>query len=233
MFGRTQRVLVNGHPSASGKVTSGIPQGSVLGPLLFVIYINDLPDAVDSFAYLFADDTKLFSKITKEEDVISLQRDLNILQDWSANWLLNFHPDKCKLLTIGARKTHSQYYLVSKCVKYDLECVSSMKDLGVTIDSHLNFEAHIHEKINKANQMMGMIRRAFTFIDEDMFLCLFKAFVRPQLEYANAVWNPYKAKDINAIENVQRRATKLIPSLQKFQVSNRIEHFGDESYAES
>ena len=68
----------------------------VLKLLLFVIYINDLPDAVDSYAYLFADDTKLFSKITKE-DVISLQRDLNILQDWSANWLLNFHPDKCKL----------------------------------------------------------------------------------------------------------------------------------------
>ena len=98
-----------------------------------------------------------------------------------------------------------------------------MKDLGVTIDSQLNFEVHMHEKINKANQMMGMIRRAFTFIDEDMFLCLFKAFVRPQLEYANAIWNPYKAKGINAIENVQRRATKLIPSLQKMSYTERLQ----------
>ena len=82
LYDRTQRVLINGHPSASGKVTSGIPQGSVLGPLLFVIYINVLPDAVDSYAYLFADDTKLFSKIAKEEDVTCLQHDLTILQDW-------------------------------------------------------------------------------------------------------------------------------------------------------
>ena len=98
-----------------------------------------------------------------------------------------------KILSLGVRKVDSRYHLISKGIKYDLECVTSMKDLGVVIDSDLNFEEHMHEKIKKANQTMGMIRRAFTFIDEDMFVCLFKAFVRPQLEYANAVWNPYKA----------------------------------------
>ena len=187
----------------------------MLGPLLFVIYINDLPDAVQNFAYLFADDTKLFSKITNGDDVRRLQQDLDKLQDWSADWLLNFHPDKCKLLTLGLRKTVSEYHLISKSAKYDLEYVTNMKDLGIVIDSNLNFEAHMHETINKANQTMGMIRRAFISIDESMFVCLFKAFVRPQLEYANAVWSPYKVKDINAVENVQRRATKLIPSLKE------------------
>ena len=220
---RTQRVLVNGFPSSVGHVTSGIPQGSVLGPLLFVLYINDLPDAVDSYAYLFADDTKLFSEITNRNDMEILQQDLDKLQDWSSNWLLNFHPDKCKLLTIGTRALDSGYHLVASGVKHDLECVTNMKDLGVVIDSSLNFEIHMQEKINKANQTMGMIRRAFTFLDEDIFVCLFKAFVRPQLEYANAVWNPHKAKDINAVENVQRRATKLIPSLTTMTYTERLQ----------
>ena len=95
--------------------------------------------------------------------------------------------------------------------------------LGVVIAYSLNFELHMNEKINKANQTMGMIRRAFTFLDEDMFVCLFKAFVRPQLEYAYREWNPYKAKDINAVENVQRRATKLIPSLNAMTYTERLQ----------
>ena len=104
---------------------------------------------------------------------------------------------------------------------YDLE-VEEIKDLGVTIDSKLNFESHILTKIKKANQTMGMIRRAFTHLDSDMFLCLFKAFVRPQLEYANAAWSPYKVKDVTAIENVQRRATKLIPGLSQLSYEDRL-----------
>ena len=89
---------------------------------------------------------------------------------------------------------------------YDLKCVEEMKDLGVTIDSQLNFESHILTKTKKANQTMGMIRRAFTHLDNEMFLCLFKAFVRPQLEYANAAWSPYKVKDVTA--TVVRRPLK-------------------------
>ena len=97
-----------------------------------------------------------------------------------------------------------------------------MKDLGVTIDSNLIFESHIQIKVNKANQTMGMIRRAFTHLDNDTFLCLFKAFVRPQLEYANAAWSPYKVKDITAIENVQRRATKQVPGLRDLSYEERL-----------
>ena len=149
-----------------------------------MLYINDLPDCVNSLAYLFADDTKLFREIAQSCDVVSLQHDLNALQQWSINWLLNFHPDKCKVLTIGNQKVTSSYQLTSRDRVYDLECVNEIKDLGVIIDSNLNFECHMQSKIIKANQTMGMIRRAFTYLDSDMFLCLFKAFVRPQLEYA-------------------------------------------------
>ena len=104
---------------------------------------------------------------------------------------------------------------------YDLECVEEMEELGVTIDSKLNFESNILTKIKKANQTMGMIRRAFTHLDSEMFLCLFKAFVRPQLEYANAAWSR-ACKDVIAIENVQRRATKLIPGLSQLSYEDRL-----------
>ena len=157
-----------------------------------------------------------------DADTRALQTDLNELQCWSSKWLLNFHPDKCKLLTLGRRKLETNYHLVSENRNHNLECVEQMKDLGVIIDKDLSFEFHTQEKINKANRIMGMIRRAFTYLDEEMFLCLFKAFVRPHVEYANAVWNPYKAKDVLAVENVQRRATKLLPSLKSLSYSERL-----------
>ena len=155
-----------------------VPQGSVLG-------LNDIykrsARCHQELRLLIPVDTKLFSKVTNGEDVRSLQQDLDILQDWSADWLLNFHPDKCKLLTLCFRKTVSEYHLISKSTKYDLEYVTNIEDLGVVIDSNLNFEAHVHEKISKANQTMRIIRRWFISIDESMFVYLFKAFVRPQL----------------------------------------------------
>ena len=92
---------VNGRASSWAPVTSGIPQGSILGPILFVLFINDLPDCVSSDSLLFADDTKIFSEITCDHDSLQLQNDLNSLQSWSDKWLLNFHPDKCKVLTLG------------------------------------------------------------------------------------------------------------------------------------
>ena len=101
---RTQPVVINGVHSKEGQVTSGIPQGSVLGPLLFVIYINDLPSAVKSCARIFADDTKLLSRADSESDTEALQRDLDELQEWSDKWLLRFHPQKCCVLKMGQKK---------------------------------------------------------------------------------------------------------------------------------
>ena len=135
-------VKVNGTPSKICDVVSGIPQGSVLGPLLFVIYINDLPDQVKSEIFLFADDTKIFKEVSDINDSIDIQKDIEPLEKWADKWLLKFHPDKCHVLTLGkfANIKHAHRYTLEG---EELDHVFEEKDLGVLIDSDLTFQNHI------------------------------------------------------------------------------------------
>ena len=197
LCGRSQVVKVNGENSEPAPVISGIPQGSVLGPLLFVLYINDIMDNIDSNGFMFADDTKLFRAIRCREDADILQSDIEALEDWSKKWLLKFHPDKCHVLF-------------------------EEKDLGVMVDSELTFQTHISNQIRKANAMVGLIRRSFTHLDCKSFKKLFTAFVRPHLEYGQPVWAPHLKKYSNQIENVQIRATKLVDGVSNLDYSERL-----------
>ena len=118
-----------------------------------------------------------------------LQQDIRESEKWSNNWLLKFHPDKCNVLSAGKRNIPQfEYTLYNTKMKY----TDKEKDFGGIMDNNLNFEEHMNEKMNKANSIMGLIRRTFTHLDETTFLLLYKAVVRPHLEYVNAVWNPYK-----------------------------------------
>ncbi|MCG8626996.1 MAG: hypothetical protein MJE68_33970 [Proteobacteria bacterium] len=220
---RTQQVIVNGESSQCKDVTSGIPQGSVLGPLLFVIFINDLPTQVKSDIFLFADDMKIFQTIKSMDDRETLQEDINIMLDWADKWQLEFHPDKCVSMSINNKGEHTRTYKMRDTI---LKLVDQEKDIGVVVDKQLKFESHIYEKINKANSMMGLIHRSFIHLDEDMFKKLFKALVHPHLEYANSVWHPTKIKDITAIENVQQRATKYLPTLKNLTYEECLRKLG-------
>ena len=160
LYNRKQRVRVMNSYSEWAPLTRGIPQGSVLGPILFVIYINDLPDKLNSDCYMFADDTKVFNEIRCDEDSEKLQHDMEELENWSDKWLLRFHPDKCKVLSAGKRKTGRFEY---KLCNTKLQYTEKEKDIGVVVDNQLNFEDHMNEKINKANSIMGLIRRTFTY----------------------------------------------------------------------
>lgn len=221
LTGRSQTVKVNNDESLPAPVLSGIPQGSVLGPLLFVIYINDLPDIINSNVYLFADDTKLMRKVKSEEDAKSLQLDLDKLEAWSKKWLLQFNPDKCHVLTIGKFENiqHTERY---NLYGNELEHVFEEKDLGVHIDSELKFDEHIANKVNKANALVGLIRRSFSYLDGELFKKLFTSFVRPHLEYAQAVWHPHLVKHKRVIENVQKRATKLVDGMKDMSYEERL-----------
>jgi hypothetical protein len=138
---RIQQVVVNGVESEWKPVTSGIPQGSVLGPLMFVIFINDLPDTVNGQVYIFADDTKVFKNIQKAMDGSILQNDLNSMSIWSDTWLLKFHPEKCKHMTIGSK--HNEWNNSYKLGNTKLQHINSEKDIGVIIDNQLKFDKHI------------------------------------------------------------------------------------------
>jgi hypothetical protein len=219
---RRQRVVVNGESSEWRDVLSGIPQGSVLGPILFVIYINNLPEVVEGCeVYLFADDTKVFRSIFREEDCETLQTDIDHMFNWTEKSLLKFHPDKCGVMRIGKTKLADRSYTMG-LDKHKLKAISEEKDIGVIIDDKLTFEKHMSAKINKANSIMGIIRRTYAYLDEESFLLLYKALVRPHMEYANQVWSPHLKKHISAIENVQRRATKLIPGFRDIPYQDRL-----------
>ena len=204
---RRQRVVVNDSRSSWADVTSGIPQGSVLGPMLFIIYINDMPTSVLSSIYLFADDAKVYRNISSNDDPPTLQHDLQQLEKWSERWQLRFNSNKCKVMHLGRQNPRQNYTMGGTT----LATTTSEKDLGVYVDTELTFEKHIETVVNQANRMLGLIRRSYTYLDSQSLLKLYTSLVRPTLEYANAAWTPILRRDQILLENVQRRATKLIP----------------------
>ena len=219
--GRKQLVKVNQTKSTTNDVVCGIPQGSVLGPLLFVLYINDLPDKVISSILLFADDTKIFKEVDSIIDSLTIQNDIYELEKWSNDWLLQFHPDKCHVLTIGkfTNIKHAHPYTLNG---NQLEHVLTEKDLGILIDEDLSFEEHISKQVNKANSILGIINRGFENLSPQIFLTLYGTFVRPHLEYAQSVWSPKLRKHVNLLEGVQRRATRLVQLYRNLSYEERL-----------
>ena len=167
---------------------------------------------------MFADDTKIYSEIPNHNSAVSLQNDLHTMLQWSDKWLLAFHPEKCKVLRLGKEKDGYTYKLGNDV----LDTTTCEKDLGVEVDDDLSFTTHISKQVNKANSIMGMIRRKFPHLDCHTFPQLFKSIVRPHLEYATSVWNPYLKSDIIKLEQVQRRATKQVPQLKNLSYRERL-----------
>ncbi len=221
--GRRQRVRVNESVSTWEAVTSGIPQGSVLGPVLFVIFINDLPECVNSLVEMFADDTKIYSPLKGDTDRTSLQQDLHSLTDWAKTWQLRFNETKCKTLHLGNNNPNYDYAMRDETGdEVTLETTELEKDLGVHIDPSLKFSKHTEIQVNKANRILGLIRRSYQYLDCDCFKKLFTALVRPHLEYGIVVWAPRLEKDKNLIEGVLRRGTKLIPGMKDLSYEERL-----------
>lgn len=215
---RCQQVSIGGCCSSMVPVTSGVPQGSVLGPLLFLLYVNDLPEAVNCPVKLFADDTKLYSGIASESDALSMQADLDSLVQWSDSWQMPFNEDKCKVMHVGsANKAFSFHMKGDQLVSTQVE-----RDLGVHVDSQLKFRQQAAAAIAKATQVLAVIRRSFTLINEDTLPLLFKSLVRPHLEYGNLLWGPFNRADQRAVERVQRRATRLVASIRHNDYQSRL-----------
>ena len=215
---RKQRVVLNGVLSSWLNVKSGVPQGSVLGPVLFLIYVNDIDDGLTCKISKFADDTKIASKITTTLDKETLQSDLDRLACWASKWQMKFNVDKCKVLHIGSNNNRVQYLMNGQ----QLSAVNKEKDLGIIISSDLKPSQHCSEVAKTANKLVGFIGRAFENKSEKVILKLYNSLVRPHLEYCVQFWSPYYRKDIEKLERVQRKITKMIPRLRNISYEERL-----------
>ena len=202
---RKQRVVINGKASEWTNVTSGVPQGSVLGPVLFLVYINDIDEGVTGIISKFADDTKIANTVASNNQVKEMQNNLDKLSEWGQTWQMSFNADKCKVMHIGYRNEKANYVLNGT----QLKTVDREVDLGVTISNNLKPGLQCSEVVKKANKIIGLIGRSFDYKSKDIILTLYNSLVRPHLEYCVQAWCPYYQKDIDKLERVQRRVTKM------------------------
>ena len=205
---RSQSVVLEGARSKEVAVASGVPQGSVLGPLLFSIFINDLPSVVSSHVRLFADDCIIYRKIKKNEDALAFQVDLNQLQSWAKQWSMSFHPEKCELLRVtNKRQPTKTSYVMSE---HTLKEVNDKKYLGITINDKLKWNKQVQTVCTKANNTLSLLRRNMGSCPRAVKQSCYTSLVRPILEYSSTVWDPYTKQNIDKIEMLQRRAARFV-----------------------
>ena len=224
---RQQKVLVNGSESSWSCVESGIPQGSILGPILFTLFVNDIPDLIKTSISMYADDTKLYCPLTSDESALDLVEDLSNLQEWARMMQMRFHPDKCKVMHLGKNNPKFNYYMQDSftettCQQHTLATTLLEKDLGVFIDSELDFTMHTIEKVNKAHKLLGYVRHTFKYLNKETLPMLYKSLIRPHLEFGTCIWSPKLKININRIESIQRRATRCVPELWHLSYEQRL-----------
>jgi ribonucleases P/MRP protein subunit RPP40 len=215
---RSQKVKINFSFSDSLPVTSGVPQGSVLGPTLFNMYINDIISCVEnSEILLFADDVKVFSCDPKQ-----LEKDLVNIHEWSVKWQLSISSEKCNILHLGKKNPKNTYFLNGMAIKSE----ESIKDLGVFMTEKFSSSLHCTHLFKKCSQISSLIVKSFLSRNRDLMLRAYKVYVIPLLDYCSTVYSPHKVADINLLERVQRRFTKNILRNSSLSYNERLELLG-------
>ena len=220
LTGRSMRTVVRGSFSDPCDVLSGVPQGSVLGPLLFVLFINDLPVGLNNTTLLFADDLKLLGNAN---DVDSIKQDLTTLEHWESIWLLKFNPSKCKVMHVNLINDTEESFELDGTI---LEPITAESDLGVYTTNNFKWKDNIYSCIKDANQLISWITRNIVDKDKMVMLNVYKTLIRPKLEYCVQIWNPVACHGnwsiIIEIEAVQRRFTRMINDIGTLPYSERL-----------
>ena len=207
---RQMRVAVDGEFSPKANVASGVPQGTVLGPLLFLLFINDLPLQVSlgTAVRLFADDCLVYREVGTAEDQAILQKDLAALESWSTKWGMRFNPSKCDTMTIDrSRSSLSRQY--SLC-GVTLKEVEQAKYLGIIINNKLQWGSHVDSVAGRASNTLNFLRRNLKYCPKQAKQTAYFSLVRSAMEYGAAVWDPYLQKDKDKLEKVNRRAARFV-----------------------
>ena len=211
--------MVNGIKSDWAPVVSGVPQGTVLGPLLFSLYINGISADIESEIRLFADDCVCYREIKNEEDTLKLQRDIDRLGSWARKWGMRFQPVKCNMMQLTNKrssKIQASYTLEGTL----LENVESIKYLGVTITNDLKWNTHISNVCTKANKTLGILRKNLYSCPPDVKEAAYKGLVRPVLEYGSSVWDPHTHGLQEELEKVQNRAARFVTGNYVFETGS-------------
>ena len=191
--------------------------------MLFTLYVWDVPQVVKCIVSIFADDTKLYTVLTDRNSNLKLNNDLASMQTWSSRMQMTFNIEKCKVLHLGSNNPNHKYTIPTSGEKvHTLEVTIDEKDLGVIIDNQLKFSMHVQTQVAKANRILGCLRHTFKCLTSTMFLQLYKPMIRTHLEYASCIWFPKLKRDSDAIERIQRRATKLVPELRTLTYTERL-----------
>ena len=220
---RKQCVVLDGHRSVLASIISGVPQGTVLGPILFILFINDLQGCVKySNVSFFADDTRVSKQINSQNDVSLLQEDLGNILNWSRSNNMKLHEDKFDLIVHRSKRhdTLQELPFMTECMSYnvsngnELHPVQNLRDLGVTVSADLSWSLHIANAVSKARSKAFWILSVFKTRKRSVMMTLYKSLVRSLLEYCCPLWNPSKITDIQLLESVQRTFTNRIAGLQ-------------------
>ena len=221
--GRKQRVVLNGKASDWADVLSGVPQGSVLGPLLFIIFINDLDMAATAeLVHKFADDTKIAQPIRSDQDKTTLQITLDNLCVWANTWGMEFNVAKCKVMHLGHGNTGHVYSMNNAA----LGQTTAERDLGVIMSDNLKPSSQCAKAARAATVVLNQLTRAFHFRDRHVFMQLYKQYVRPHLEFAGPAWAPWTAADKDLLEKVQMRAIRMVSGLDGREYEDRLSELG-------
>ncbi len=223
---RKQRVVINGCPSTWQAVSSGVPQGSILGPILFNIFINDLDEEVAATIVLkFADDTKIGQVIETVQDREHLQHCLDKLCDWADRWGMRFNVAKCHVMHFG----HSNPKFTYRMNGAELAPTEEEKDLGVLVSCNLKVANQCDRAAQTATGVLAQILRAFTYRNKTTLPRLFRTYVRPHLEYAVQAWAPWQAGDIEKLEKVQKKMVAAVSGLKGNSYEDKLSELGMET----